>query len=93
VIRARGDSSVSADDVRGCGIGDTAETAHIVAIPDEGINLDDLERRLVLEALRRCDWSQTEASKLLGISVDRMNNRVKKYGFTHPKWRVNKDAQ
>jgi len=92
VIRARGGSAVSADDVRGCGIGETPDASRIVDIPDEGDNLDDLEQKLVLEALRRCEWSQTEAAKLLGISVDRMNNRVKKYGYTHPKWRVNKDA-
>ncbi len=90
LIRARGGSILTADDVHTCGIGPRDSTASVVDIPDDGLNLDELEQKLVLEALRRTDWNQTEAAKLLGISVDRMNNRVRKFGFTHPRWRVNK---
>ncbi|MBI5153731.1 sigma-54-dependent Fis family transcriptional regulator, partial [Candidatus Poribacteria bacterium] len=80
VIRARGGTSISADDIRGCGIGPSSEVSRIIEIPDEGVDLDELERELVLEALRRCEWHQTDAARMLGISVDRMNNRVKKFG-------------
>ncbi len=90
VIRARGGSVINEEDIRNCGIGETADVERIVNFPDTGISIDDLERKLVIEALRRSNWRQTEAARLLGISTDRMNNRVKKYGITHRKWRVNK---
>ena len=90
LIRARGGSVLTASDVQGCGV-DTAPPSTLpLELPEQGLNLDELERQLVLEALRKSNWRQTEAAQLLGISVDRMNSRVKKFGFTHPKWRVNK---
>ncbi|MDK2971150.1 MAG: hypothetical protein PWP23_905 [Candidatus Sumerlaeota bacterium] len=90
VIRARGGSVLTAADVRACGLGPASDATKTMTIPDSGIQLDEVEKALVLEALRKSDWNQTEAARLLGISVDRINNRVKKYGFTHPSWRVNK---
>jgi len=48
-----------------------------VALPETGISLEEVERRLVIEALERTDWSQKKAADLLGISVDRMNARVR----------------
>ena len=61
-----------------------------VSIPEEGISLEDVERNLVIEALERTAWNQKDAAALLKISVDRMNARVKKFGLTHPSWRVNR---
>jgi len=91
LIRARGGQVITAADVQGCGIESARESGpRLVEIPDEGLELDEVEKQLVLEALRKADWNQTEAARLLGISVDRMNNRVKKYNYTHPKWRVNR---
>ncbi|HSG49805.1 MAG TPA: sigma-54 dependent transcriptional regulator [Longimicrobiales bacterium] len=47
----------------------------------EGIDLDDLERRLLEEALRRADGNRTEAGRLLGLSRHQIRNRLKKYGI------------
>jgi len=52
-----------------------------------------VEKRYVLEALRRTDWNQTDAARPLDISVDRMNNRVKKWNLKHETWRVNRGAE
>jgi transcriptional regulator with GAF, ATPase, and Fis domain len=90
VIRLRGGDTISEADVRACGLGPAPGSSPTVAIPDAGIDLDELEKSLVVEALQRTDWNQTEAARLLGISVDRMNNRVKKWGLKHENWRVNK---
>lgn len=90
LIRARGGTAITGEDVRQCGLAADVPPAPVIRIPDEGVSLDEVERQLVLEALRKSEWNQTEAAGLLGISVDRMNNRVKKYGYTHPKWRVHK---
>jgi len=47
----------------------------------DGIDLDDLERRLLEEALRRADGNRTEAGRLLGLSRHQIRNRLKKYGI------------
>ena len=47
-------------------------------------------RALGVLAPHRADWNQRQAAALLGISVDRMNARVKKFNLTHPSWRVHR---
>ncbi|MDT8341865.1 MAG: sigma-54 dependent transcriptional regulator [Longimicrobiales bacterium] len=47
----------------------------------DGIDLDDLERRLLEAALERADGSRTEAGRLLGLSRHQIRNRLKKYGI------------
>ncbi len=69
--------------------GDSAASTSMV-LPEGGIDLAEVERSLVMQALQRADWSQRDAAALLGISVDRMNARVRKFGITHPSWRVHK---
>lgn len=81
VIRARGGDTIASADVAACGLAAPADINRIVAMPSEGLDMDEVEKALVLEALRRSDWNQTEAAKLLNISVDRMNNRVKKWNL------------
>ncbi len=46
----------------------------------EGIDLDDLERSLLLEALSRAEGNRTEAGRLLGLSRHQIRNRLRKYG-------------
>jgi two-component system NtrC family response regulator len=59
-------------------------------LPVGGVSLEDVERQLVVQALEASDWNQKRAAALLHISEDRMNARVRKYGLTHPSWRVNR---
>ncbi|MBI1784301.1 sigma-54-dependent Fis family transcriptional regulator, partial [Candidatus Sumerlaeota bacterium] len=61
-----------------------------IVLPEGGIDLAEVEKGLVIQALQRANWSQRDAAHLLGISVDRMNARVRKFGITHPSWRVHK---
>ncbi len=61
-----------------------------IVLPEGGIDLEDVEKNLVVQALQRTKWNQRKAADLLGISVDRMNARVKKFGLKHPSWRVHK---
>ncbi len=51
-----------------------------VILGPEGIDLEDLERDLLLEALRRAEGNRTEAGRLLGLSRHQIRNRLKKYG-------------
>ncbi|MFQ5536390.1 MAG: sigma-54-dependent transcriptional regulator [Gemmatimonadota bacterium] len=46
----------------------------------EGLDMEALERDLLLEALRRAEGNRTEAGRLLGLSRHQIRNRLKKYG-------------
>ena len=52
-----------------------------VELPPEGINLDDLERSLVVQALERTGWNQTKAAALLGLNRDQIRYRVEKFNL------------
>ncbi len=95
-IRARGDV-ITRRDVEEIGLGvmspNAAPKKNIVALPEEGVDLEEVERQLVIEALERTGWNQKEAAALLRISVDRMHSRVKKFGLKHPSWRVHKATE
>jgi two-component system NtrC family response regulator len=83
---------VDAELVAACGLGEArpAPEASDMVIPNQGLDLDQMEKKLVLAALERTDWNQKRAAEMLGISVDRMNSRVRKWGIRHPSWRVHK---
>lgn len=96
-IRARGDVITRAD-VEQVGLGQrvsgiAAPERPIVCFPEEGVDLEEVEKQLVIEALQRAGWNQKEAAALLRISVDRMHARVKKFGLKHPSWRVHKTVE
>jgi two-component system NtrC family response regulator len=53
----------------------------LIELGPEGIDLDELERKLLEEALRRSDGNRTRAGQLLGLSRHQIRNRLKKYGM------------
>jgi DNA-binding NtrC family response regulator len=59
-------------------------------LPPNGIDLEDLEKQAILEALRIHNWVQKEAAKFLGISSRVMNYKVAKYEIKNPRWSKNK---
>jgi two-component system response regulator AtoC len=50
-----------------------------VELPPSGIDLDQLERSLVVQALERTGWNQTRASALLGLNRDQIRYRIEKF--------------
>jgi DNA-binding NtrC family response regulator len=56
-----------------------AETTSRPALPDTGVNLGDVERELVVQALERTGWNVTRAAQLLGISRDTLRYRMEKH--------------
>jgi DNA-binding NtrC family response regulator len=54
------------------------------------LNLEELEKQALLEALRRAHWVQKEAAKLLGVSSRVMNYKVHKHGITNDRWTRNR---
>ena len=53
-------------------------------LPPEGVNLEDVERQLVVQALERSRGNQTHAGHLLGINRDQIRYRIEKFGLTRP---------
>lgn len=50
-----------------------------VQLPAHGIDLEDLERSLVVQALERSGWNQTRAAALLGVNRDQIRYRIEKF--------------
>ncbi len=60
-------------------------------LPAEGVSMREVERELVLEALRRTGYVQKSAAELLGISRRKLNYMIQRMGITHSAWRRNRD--
>ena len=50
-----------------------------VELPTGGLDLDKLERSLVVQALERTGWNQTKAAALLGLNRDQIRYRIEKF--------------
>lgn len=58
--------------------GDTKVSGGYV-LPEAGVNLDEVERSLIQQALERTDGNQTAAAKLLGITRYALRYRLEKF--------------
>lgn len=50
-------------------------------LPHMGVVIDDVERSLIDQALKRTGGNQTRAARLLGLTRDTLRYRLKKYGI------------
>jgi two-component system response regulator AtoC len=50
-------------------------------LPDEGIDLEGVEKELLLRALEKHGWNQTQAAKYLNISRKTLIYRMEKFGL------------
>ena len=62
----------------------TPAAGHAIDLPPEGLNLDEVERQLVMLALERTQGNQTRAAALLGLHRDQIRYRMEKYGLLKP---------
>ena len=67
-------------------------TGERLDLPVEGLLLSDVEREVVLAALRRVGFVQKDAADLLGVSRRKLNYMVQRMGITHPSWRRNRGS-
>ena len=51
-------------------------------LPAAGVDLEELERSLLIQALRRCHGNQTRAGGLLGLNRDQIRYRIEKFELT-----------
>jgi DNA-binding NtrC family response regulator len=56
-----------------------ARLSEQVQLPATGIDLEQLERSLVVQALERSSWNQTRAAALLGLNRDQIRYRIEKF--------------
>ena len=71
---------VTAADLPGLDEGrDPAESPFV--LPQAGVDLEALQRRLVVDALDRAGGNQTRAAELLGMHRDQIRYRMRKYGL------------
>ena len=71
------------------GVQDGAASINL-RLPPNGIDLEELEKQAILEALRINNWVQKDAARFLGISSRVMNYKVAKYEIKNPRWSKNK---
>lgn len=50
-------------------------------IPDDGINLDEVEKQLILSALVKCGGNKTNAARILGLTRRRLYSMMKRFGI------------
>lgn len=50
-------------------------------LPDEGINLDEIEKSFIIQALEKTDYNQTHAASILGITRHTLLYRIEKHGI------------
>ncbi|WP_330400358.1 sigma-54-dependent transcriptional regulator [Tepidibacter mesophilus] len=51
-------------------------------LPQSGINLEEIEKSFILQALKICDYNQTKAAKLLGVTRHTLIYRMEKYNIS-----------
>jgi two-component system, NtrC family, response regulator AtoC len=64
--------------------GSPARLTEQVDLPAAGIDLEQLERSLVVQALERSGWNQTKAAGMLGLNRDQIRYRVEKFKLEKP---------
>ncbi|TRO82431.1 sigma-54-dependent transcriptional regulator [Desulfuromonas acetexigens] len=52
-----------------------------VHLPEEGIDIEDVERELIRQALETSEGNQSKAAKKLNLGIDAFRYRMKKFGF------------
>jgi len=57
-----------------------------IGLPLEGLNLLEIEKRVIQKALDNAHWNQTKASALLGISRKQLRTKMKNLGLTRTQY-------
>ncbi len=58
-----------------------AASADLFKLPPEGVNFEEVERSLIMQAMERTDNNITKSAKLLGLTFRTLQYRLEKFGF------------
>ena len=61
-----------------------------LSIPPGGVNLETVEKSLIIQALEQTQWVQKDAAVLLNVTSRVLNYKIKRFEITHRSWRQNK---
>jgi len=50
-------------------------------LPPEGVDIEEVEKELIRQALESSDWNQSKAAKKLNLGIDAFRYRMKKFGY------------
>jgi two-component system response regulator AtoC len=64
--------------------GAAVAAADAFRLPPGGVDLEELERDLVIQALHRTGGNQTQAARLLHLNRDQIRYRIDKFGLERP---------
>jgi transcriptional regulator with GAF, ATPase, and Fis domain len=83
------DLSMSGKDYFAAGGKDRRRTGDTELLALDTLNLEKVEREVILRALELKGWVQKDAAELLGISPRALNYKIQYHNITHPKWKKN----
>jgi DNA-binding NtrC family response regulator len=78
------EQTLGVGDFSPAGAAATLRLGDAVELPPAGLDLEQLERSLVVQALERTGWNQTKAATLLGLNRDQIRYRVEKFQLERP---------
>lgn len=61
--------------------GDAGENGFAFVLPAAGVNLEDVERQLIEQALDRTQGNKSAAARLLGLTRDTLRYRLERFGL------------
>ncbi len=50
-------------------------------LPPEGVDIEEVEKELIRQALDSAEWNQSKAAKKLNLGIDAFRYRMKKFGY------------
>jgi len=59
----------------------------LITLLPNSIHLEEVEKDLLLQGLKMCDWIKKDAAKILGVSEQVLNYKINRFGITHPRWK------
>ena len=59
------------------------KTANIYMIPDEGINIDELEKKLIEQAIKKAGGNKSRAAQLLGVTRRRLYSMMERFDIEY----------
>jgi two-component system NtrC family response regulator len=79
------DDNVSFKDLPENLIATTGSAANVlIQLPDDGIDLEEVEREILCQALEKHGWNQTRTAQYLNVTRSAMIYRMQKYGLQQP---------
>ncbi|MGI8409594.1 MAG: helix-turn-helix domain-containing protein, partial [Pyrinomonadaceae bacterium] len=71
----------------------TSSSAELFKLPAEGVNFEEVERSLIMQAMGRTDNNITKSARLLGLTFRTLQYRLEKFGFKKDADGIEEDAE